>query len=176
MDEKELEHRLCDGLRSGVASSAALASLAFTNSTSDAKTVADLTGTMPYEVIQDHSEWNPFPQFMVDVIGGMTPDVVLRSSVSGENRIYIEVKKTGPLGYGRADSQVVRYFMHLLATTRRKPASALADIRRAVVLAAPFWWFTNAKNGDVWRFFLETYSPLAGAFDVTLAELHLPEQ
>ncbi|ALA57218.1 hypothetical protein NITMOv2_0782 [Nitrospira moscoviensis] len=66
------------------------------NSTSDAKNLFDLIGHKTYEVIEDDSRWNLHPKFMLEIIGGMTPDIVLRSKASNENRIYIEVKKTQP--------------------------------------------------------------------------------
>ena len=118
---------------------------------------------------------NPYPKFMVEIIGGMIPDIVLRSKVSNENRIYIEVKRTQPLGYGKVDSQIVRYFLHLLATSHSKPSGGADDIRRAVLLAAPPSWFAVNAIHDAWRYFLETYTQLASCFGVTLGELHLQD-
>ncbi|MGB6716817.1 MAG: hypothetical protein WBE47_07700 [Candidatus Acidiferrales bacterium] len=102
----------------------------------------------------------------------MTPDIVLRSRVSGENRVYIEVKDSQPLGYGVEDSQVVRYFLHLLATTTGIPREGETDIRRAVLLCAPSTWFKNAINAKAWNHFLEHFSGLAKEFEITLGEVH----
>lgn len=170
MDENDLEKRLCEQLRVP----AGLAGMSLHGSTTGAATLRDLVGGVPYEVIEDDSSWNQDPTFMRDIIGGMTPDIVLRSKVSGQNRIYLEVKRTRPLNYGKADSQVVRYFLHLLATTERRPSSFEIDIRRAIILAAPAAWFTVPKNAEVWSHFMDKFSALAAAFDVTLAELRLP--
>lgn len=145
------------------------------NSSSDARTVADLLGDRVPMVIQDNSIWNPHPKLMVDIIGGMVPDIVLGSHASGENRIYIEVKELEPLGhnrYGIEDSQIVRYFLHLIAMSRRFPKKGVADIRRAVLLCAPSAWFEQQRNARAWSHFLEHFSGLAKAFDITLGELH----
>ena len=176
MTEKDLECRLCEMLRTGLTAVDMHAEFAIHNSSSDAKNLFDLIGRNGYEVIEDDSRWNPYPKFMLEIIGGMTPDIVLRSKVSCENRIYIEVKKTQPLGYRKADSQVIRYFLHLLATSHSKPSILGEDIRRAVLLAAPVSWFAATANKDACTYFLEMYSPLASCFGVTLGELHLPEQ
>lgn len=175
MTEKDLERRLCELLRGGLSTADIPVECAIHNSTSDAKSVLGLIGGRDFELIEDDSRWNLHPKFMVEVIGGMTPDVVLRSKLSGENRIYIEVKKTRPLGYGQVDSQVIRYLFHLLATSHSMPPHAPDDLRRAVLLAAPPSWFTAKANHDAWTYFLETYSRLASCFGVTLGELHLVE-
>jgi hypothetical protein len=123
--------------------------------------------------IHDNSKWNLNPKLMQDIICGMTPDIVLRSNVSGENRIYIEVKDTEPLGhkhYGIEDSQVVRYFLHLIAISKRN--KGVTDIRRAMLLCAPSMWFKVERNAKAWAYFLEHFSGLAKAFDITLGELH----
>lgn len=83
------------------------------------------------------------------------------------------MKKTRPLGYGKFDSQAIRYLLHLLATTQQRPHGIATDIRRAIVLAAPPSWFGVKDNRDAWHYFLQTYAALAATFDVTLAELHV---
>jgi hypothetical protein len=142
------------------------------NTTSGARNLADLLSGCSLEVIHDNSDWNPHPKFMQDLVGGVTPDIVLRSRVSGQNRIYIEVKDSEPLGYSVEDSQIIRYFLHLLATTTKVPATKVTDLRRAVLLCAPPAWFKNDQNAKTWNYFLEHFSGLAKAFDITLGELH----
>lgn len=163
--EKEIEKRFLDRLKDGPAS------LEIHNSTSAAKNLAALLGQHKPTVLPDTSAWNSHPNFMQDVIGGMTPDIVLRSTLSGQNRIYIEVKDTEPLGYGIEDSQITRYFLHLLATTTRSPKEG-ADIRRAILVCAPASWFTVNRNAQTWNHFLRRFSGLATAFDITLGELY----
>lgn len=170
MIEDDLKHWLCDRLRDGIRDPAILSNLILTSPALATLTLADLIGSAVYEIIEDDSRWNPHPKLMVDIIGGMTPDVVIRSSTSGENRIYIEVKKTRPIGYERETSQVVRYFLHLLAFTSRE---APGDIRRAMILAAPSSWFKKPRNADVWQYFINTYRDLASGFGITLAELRI---
>ncbi len=163
--EKEIEARILDRLKDGPAG------LEIQNSTSDAKNLAALLGQHKPTVLHDTSAWNLHPHFMQDVIGGMVPDIVLRSLVSGQNRLYIEVKDTKPLGYRIEDSQIARYFLHLLATTTRGPKEG-NDIRRAVLLCAPAAWFQAKGNAETWNHFLTCFSGLATAFDITLGELH----
>jgi len=88
---------------------------------------------------------------MLDVIDGMIPDIVLRSPISRQNRIYIEVKDTEPLGYGIEDSKIARYFLHLLATTTRGPKEG-NDIRRAVLLCARLHVPGEGQCGDLESF------------------------
>ncbi|MGB7283994.1 MAG: hypothetical protein WBE13_17140 [Candidatus Acidiferrum sp.] len=163
--EKEIETRILDRLRYDPAR------LEIQNSTSDAKNLATLLGQHRPNVLPDTSEWNLHPDFMVDVIGGMTPDIVIRSSLSGQNRIYIEVEDCEPLGYGIEDSPITRYCLHLLATTTQSPKEG-NDIRRAVLLCAPVAWFKVNRNAETWNHFLRRFSGLATAFDITLGELH----
>jgi hypothetical protein len=176
MTEKDLERRLCEMLQTRLTAVDTHAEFSIHNSNSDAKNLLDLIGKNGYEVIEDDSRWNLHPKFMLEIIGGMTPDIVLRSKASNENRIYIEVKKTQPLGHGKADSQIIRYFLHLLATSHSKPLIVGEDIRRAVLLAAPVSWFATTVNHDAWTYFLKTYSRLASCLGVTLGELHISEQ
>ena len=85
--EKEIEARIRGRLKDGPAG------LEIKNSTSDAKNLAVLLGQHKSTVLPDTSAWNLHPNFMQDVIGGMIPDIVLRSTLSGQNRISIEVKE-----------------------------------------------------------------------------------
>ncbi|MFV9684432.1 hypothetical protein ACNFD4_17315 [Pseudomonas sp. NY15367] len=168
MTEKELEDILVARI-SGPACD--LSGITIEESTSAAGTLKDLCGNTAFTVFKDTSDWNLQPKAMPDVIGGMTPDIVLRSQVSGQNRIYIEVKEAAFLSYGRYDSQVVRYFLHLLASTERKPAGK-DDIGRAILLAAPTYWFEQKTGGD-WLYFVEKYTGLARAFNITLGKIVL---
>jgi hypothetical protein len=144
--------------------------LAIANSSSRARNIADLLGGNEVTVFHDTTDWNPHPKLMQDLVGGVTPDIVLRSKSSGQNRIYIEVKDTETLGYGIDDSQIVRYFLHLLAMTTKAPSS---DIKRAVLLCAPSRWFQVEHNARTWNHFLDRFSGLAKAFDITLGELRV---
>jgi len=165
--EKLIEERLLVTLRSNPQV------LKIENSTSDAANVADLLCCREEpEVVHDNSDWNPHPKLMQDLIGNMIPDIVLRSRASRENRVYIEVKDSEPLRYRAEDSQVVRYFLHLLATTRKTPVKGQADIRRAILLCAPSVWFERDANAKKWNHFREYFLGLSKAFDITLGELH----
>jgi hypothetical protein len=175
MTEKDFEIKLCKHLRTAASTPSVLSEVRFSKASTTAESLYDLIQDIPYEVIEDDSRWNPFPKLMIDLTAGVTPDIVLRSKISGQNRIYIEVKKKRRLGYGRADSQVLRYLLHLLATTQRYPVSNSKDIRRAVIVAAPTSWFHRTANAEVWAYFIATHGELASAFDVTLGEIHLPE-
>jgi hypothetical protein len=135
---------------------------------------ASLLKQFEWADIHDDSRWNPAKNFMKDVIELMCPDVVLRSQSTGENRIYIEVKDTERLGYRHydiEDSQVVRYFLHLLATTSKNPN----DIGRAILLCAPSRWFLDKHNAKAWGHFVEHFSGLATKFDITIGEVHSDE-
>jgi hypothetical protein len=142
------------------------------NSSSGARNLADLLGGHKPTIFHDTNEWNPHPKIMQDLVGGVTPDIVLRSPISAQNRIYIEVKDSEPLGYGIEDSQILRYFLHLLATTTKVPEKGEGDIRRAVLLCSPSAWFKNDVNAKTWNHFQDHFSGLAKAFDITLGEIH----
>jgi hypothetical protein len=147
--------------------------LVIKDSSSDTQSGADLLCGYEFSVIHDDSDWNPYKKFMQDVVGGKIPDIVIRSKVSGQNRIYIEVKDSRPLSDGIEDSQVIRYFLHLLATTTRVPRKGTTDIRRAMLLCAPSAWFKKPRNATTWKHFLEHFSGLAKAFDITLGKIHV---
>jgi hypothetical protein len=172
MGEKELENELVRKLRDGCGYEDALEEIKIVHSTSAMSSIRDLCRHIPYEVYQDTSTWNTFPDLMVDVIGGMTPDIVIRSRVSGQNRIYIEVKETSPLNYETNDSQVIRYFLHLLSTSDKQP-KGYSDIDRAILLAAPSSWFCKASNGKAWNYFKEKYRDLASVFGITIGDIRL---
>lgn len=154
-----------------------LRSLPITSSTSNAANLYDLMGDKAFNLFRDTSCWNPDPRskFLVDVAGGITPDLVIRSQASGENRIYIEVKLHEELRGCAPLSQVVRQFLHLLATSRFAPVVAPPDIKRAVLLAAPSAWFATPRNRKKWQYFLTHYTDLARLrqIDITLGELRL---
>src|SRR6267143_951558 len=144
------------------------------SSLSDTTSFGELFKQLEFKHIHDDSRWNPARNFMKDVIGGMCPDIVLRSKSTGENRIYIEVKDTERLGYRHydlEDSQVVRYFLHLLATTTKNPD----DIDRAILLCAPSHWFVDRHNAKAWGYFVEHFSGLAAKFGILIGEVHADE-
>jgi hypothetical protein len=53
------------------------------DSSSGSRNLADLLGGHKPTIFHDTNDFNPNPKFMQDLIGGMTPDIVLRSPVSG---------------------------------------------------------------------------------------------
>lgn len=140
------------------------------NSTSDARSLGDLCSDFRFNIFNDDSRWNTHPDIMIDIIRGCTPDIVLRSSVSGQNRVIIEVKKDSCLGHDTHSSQVIRYFLHLLATSTKNIGD---DMGRAILLAAPRQWFASTKTGADWNYFVRQYSDLAKEFNITLGEIVL---
>lgn len=177
MTEKDLENRLAALLRRAARDPNLLQTVEITSSTSAAVTLYELIGERPFDLFQDTSEWNSNPRskFMTDVAGGITPDLVLRSKASAENRIYIEVKLQEELRDVPPLSQIVRQFLHLLATSRFAPLDHDPDIRRAVLLAAPSSWFLEYPNNHKWKYFLDHYADLAKLpkVDITLGEIRL---
>jgi len=167
--EKEIERRLLSALEQRPEA------VTIHRTSSRAKTMGDLLDDHKWDKFHDDSRWNQFKHFMQDVSGGTCPDVVIYSSKTNENRIYIEVKATSRLGYGMEDSQIIRYFLHLLATTKKTPSHGRSDIPRAVLLCAPSQWFKDPRNAKSWSYFLEHFSGLAGAFGITLGEIHSDE-
>src|SRR5580704_11972608 len=150
--EKEWETWLADKLRSKSCSS--LSTIPVRLKTGPSKTdecsIKHLCGDFDYCVFQDTSLWNHHisngdrfyrSPILTNISGGVTPDIVLRSRQSNENRIYIEVKVSAKLSYGLYDSQAVRYFIHLLATSTSTLRLPDSDMRRAILLAAPDSWF-----------------------------------
>ena len=175
MIEKDLENELCKRLNSGKNGLQSLRETSIANTENDIVSIYDLVGENQFELVQDNTDWNPLPNDLYDLMHGKVPDIVLRSSMTGKNRIYIEVKLSADLGAESevAYSQVVRYFLHLLATTRRFDGGIKTDIRRAMLLAAPSSWFKKPKNSRMWGYFISTYRPIATEFDITLGEIHL---
>ena len=172
MSEKQIEDQLVRTLHNGLREPGRLAAVILTSASSDVRSFADVCGSHAFEIFQNDTGWNTHKGFMEDVIGGMTPDIVLRSVLSGQNRIYIEVKESDCLHYDTEDSQIIRYFLHLLAVSERNP-KGIPDISRAIILAAPSGWFENSRTGTDWRYFIEHYCDLARAFCITLGELRV---
>lgn len=172
MSEKELEDALASTLREASGSPERLAAIRFTGTEFGEQSFADLCGSNAFEVFQNDVAWNTHKNFMGEVIGGMTPDIVLRSVQSGQNRIYVEVKESACLGYDTEDSQIIRYFLHLLAVSTRGEG----DIRRAIIVAAPSRWFSDTRTGTDWWYFVDRYSDLAKKFKVTIGELRVDIQ
>ena len=175
MVEKDLENSLVAIFRKGLTDRDVLRDVPILSSTSNATCLHDLIGNFDYELFQDTSDWNPQPKLMIDVAGGTTPDIVIRSRASGENRIYIEVKLTEEIRGESPLSQVVRQFLHLLTFSRHAPPKSPQDIRRALLLAAPSGWFEKQSNLMKWRYFLDRYTDLASLpyVNITLGELRL---
>src|SRR5438093_1581080 len=142
MTEKELENRLAETIRKAAQDPNALHDVPIQGSMNPAiTTLYGLIGDAPFDLFQDTSDWNPNPKFMIDVACNTVPDLVIRSKASGENRIYIEVKLHQEISNVAPLSQVVRQFLHLLCTSRYAPLRDRADIRRAILIAAPSAWF-----------------------------------
>jgi len=175
MTEKDLENLLVRELRRGHTDPNVLGRMAITGSTSNASTLYDLVGGREFDLFQEDSDWNPDKRWMVDIGGGIIPDIVPRSKASGQNRIYIEVKLHEDIRDVPALSQVVRQFLHLLCSTECAPPAAPRDIRRAVLLAAPSSWFEHEKRRGKWQYFRDSCTPLATLpkIDITLGELEL---
>jgi hypothetical protein len=97
MTGEQIKRWLCEELRKAQTEPAVLKDIHITNSTGDAENLWDLIGDSRYELFCDNNEWNGRPGVMTDVIGGMTPDIVIRSNASAQNRIIIEAKGTDKL-------------------------------------------------------------------------------
>jgi hypothetical protein len=171
MSEREIQNALCAILSSAQMESSRLTRVPVSWGAKSIGTLADWVNGIFYDVLEETSDWNPHARLMVDLTGGLAVDIALRSRVSGENRIYIEVKETDDLHCGTVASQIVRYFLCMLATTRRNTGQR--DMRRAVLLAAPSSWFEreDRKAESKWKYFLTTYQPLADEFGITLGEI-----
>jgi len=148
-------------------------SIAITNCTTSASTLGDLIGDAGFRLDQQLSLVRGSVGLSVDLFGGQTPDIVIHSLASKQSRIVIEVKKNALFANkGRHESQILRYFLHLLATTDQKP-NGKQDINRAVLLAAPSAWFEANLTGGakLWKQFVEDYGPLAETFHIALGEI-----
>jgi hypothetical protein len=174
MNEKRWEEWLVQKLQLSCGNCQSLSTIPVRSKTGESS-IGALCGDFAYEVFKDTSHWNhQWKEFykdpiLTDISGGMGPDIVLRSKRSNQNRIYIEVKEAVPLRYGVFDSQVVRYFIHLLTTSTMKQP----DLRRAILLAAPNYWFDDKKKVAPWDDFCDRYAGLASVFDITLGEIRL---
>jgi hypothetical protein len=138
-----------------------------------------LCGGVAYSVFADTSDWNnneigkPYSgAILTEISGGMRPDIVLRSTVSDQNRIFIEIKESAKLNYTFYDSQIVRYFIHLLATSTSSKQRD-TDLRRAILLAAPDHWFDEKQKVAPWDDFCDRFAGLADKMDITLGEIRL---
>jgi hypothetical protein len=175
MTGEQIKVCLRDQLQKAQTDPSILKNIHITNSTGDAEDLWGLIGKSPFDIFCDKSEWNNKKGVMPEIIGNMTPDIVLRSRVSGQNRIIIECKGTRekPTRFGIADSQFVRFFLWLLTMTESRRGQ---DIRRAVLLAAPSPWFTDNEMSRYWNYLCETYQLIASyktneGFDITLGEI-----
>ena len=124
-----------------------------------------------YDVLEDTSEWRTNrDNFSIDLIGGMTPDIVIRDIRDEKNpkiRIIIEVKHLAELNYDIEDSQLIRYFLYLLCSTNKKDS----DIKRGLFLAAPQEWFNNQAKKEKYEYFLNTYKKIADKFDIEIGRI-----
>ena len=175
MTGEKIKAWLCDQLRKAETDPSILKTIHIANSTGDVEDLWGLIGDSPFDIFCDTNEWNNKRGVMPEIIGGMTPDIVLRSKASGQNRIIIECKGTTEKQsrYGIADSQFVRYFLWLLTMTESRRGQ---DIRRAVLLAAPSPWFMNNETSRGWNYLCQTYQPIGSyepdeGFDITLGEI-----
>jgi len=124
---------------------------------------------LPYEVIQDNTNWKSHEGISPDLIGGMVPDIVVNSKISNQNRILIEVKWEAKLNYGLDDSQLARYFLYLLSATTIKHKDA-KDLKRAVLLAAPQRWY-KGKNSDIFNHFVDRLYKIGEAFEIKIGKI-----
>ena len=134
-----------------------------TNFTSDAHTSSDLIGERKFkrnfrlkikEVMVCETR-----SLSVDLIGGMRPNIVLSSNPSGRNRIIIEVNRATKTTHKVANaSHFVRYFLHFLVTSDRKPKSK-EDIARGLFLASPTSWLENPLFSHNRRYLLNSTTP-----------------
>lgn len=170
MAEKIIEDAICNLLSEAKTNPSLLKEIKITNSTSEAQTLYDLIGDEQIEVLQQ-GDWNNKPTLMPNIIGGMTPDIVIREATfPEENRIIIEVKDEKTLNYEVENSQIIRYFIHLLTMTEKYISEF--NIQRAIFLAAPAHWFDRPSTSTAWDYFISTYKKLATSFEITLGEIH----
>ncbi|MGH9424853.1 MAG: hypothetical protein ACRD2L_00880 [Terriglobia bacterium] len=146
-----------------------------TKSTSEVRTLFDLIGERgfgkDFDLKIEKVMLSETPGLSMEMFGLERPDVVLWSKKSGQNRIVIEVKQATKATHKEDDaSQFLRYFLHLLVTTDRKPKRK-EDIGRGVFAAAPGSWFENRALSSTWYHLVERYGPLAKTFEITLGEI-----
>lgn len=176
LDEKELEKALCRLIDSG---EDGLRNLVITTPHGP-RTLLDLVGHHRPQfaektILEDTSDWNGCRGLSKDLFHLITPDIVLRSPLSSENRIIIEVKRTSSFTHVEAEaSQVLRYFLHLLATTNKNEnLKGQKDIQRAILLAAPISWFSDKKVASPWDYFLKQYGALAKQWNIEIGSIVL---
>jgi hypothetical protein len=176
LDEKKLESDLCRKIESGTDG---LRSIEI-ETPSGHRTLLELVGDqrptiLDKTILQDTSDWNENKNLSKNMFHGITPDIVLRSNRSRQNRIIIEVKKTSRFTHREPDaSQVLRYFLHLLVTSdKNKHGEKHSDMERAVLLAAPMNWFKNPSIAAPWNHFVDKYQPLAVQFEITIGRIVL---
>jgi hypothetical protein len=146
-------------------------SIAFTNYTTAPETLEGLIGNRAFAFTQQPALIRHSSGLSVDLFGGQKPDIVIHSQTSKQNRIIIEVKKNAVFTHREPHgSQILRYFLHLLATTDQKP-NGRRDIDRAVLLAAPSSWFEEDSRSALWKQFVNDYGPLAKTFQIALGEI-----
>jgi hypothetical protein len=108
-----------------------------------------------------------------DLFALQRPDLAVVSRASAQTRILIEVKQATSSTHKELDaSQFVRNLLFLLSATDRHPRGN-ADIRRAVLVAAPQEWFGNKVLSREWDYLVGQYTSLAQTFDITLGAIYL---
>jgi len=76
--EKRIEEHLCTLLKQAKSSPGILKDIRLRETNTPAASLYSLIDTRQYEVFEDTSDWNKEPKQLVDIIGDMMPDVVLR--------------------------------------------------------------------------------------------------
>ena len=134
--------------------------------------IGRLINGSPFDILQDTSDWNQHKNICIDISGQMTPDIVIRSKVTNQNRIIIEVKDWARISNnGR---QLRSYFIHLLVTTTRD-ASVSGGIVRAIILAAPDHWFRDRNRYAAYDIFLQECAGLANDYGIVLAAINMAD-
>ena len=172
MPEIMFHDRLCKALEAGRGNRSVLNEISVLSvNHADVRSIGDLIPVnAPYAITEFLTVVAKPP--LSDVFNRLQPDIVIQSlgSTAPLSRIYIDVKDKAEMTYGFADSQLVRYFLHLIATTTAKDSL----IRRAVLAAAPAEWFEReSRRGtkSAWTHFITSYAPLASALNVTLGSI-----
>src|SRR5882724_11418573 len=124
----------------------------------------DLLIGQPFDILTEDSreKWNLHPETGIDIVGGSrtAPDIILTSKQKSDQRIIIEVKKHARFVHQEpAASQIARYFLYLLYTSRRYPeGKEKRSIQRGVFLAATAKWFSSSK-AKIWESTVQIYRP-----------------
>jgi len=142
------------------------------SSSSDVATMADLIGSREFESRTEKPLLKTLDTpLSKDTFWMQKPDIALVSKFSGQVRVLIEVKLATDSTHPELDaSQFVRNLLYMLAATDREPQGR-ADIRRAVLVAAPDAWFMNEKLSRHWSHLVRQYGGLAREFKITLGEI-----